>query len=539
MRVAFGLFLIVAAAIAGAWWWLGLPVAMPPSPLDPGEKLYCVSYAPFRGLQSPIDPSIRIDAAQIEDDLRRLAKLTHCVRTYSTDFGLDQVAGIAARHGLKVIQGLWIGRDPARNRSEIETVIGLVKRHPDTIRSVVVGNEALLRGEIAPDALAAIVRRVKSQVAVPLTYADVWEFWLRAREVFDAVDFVTIHILPYWEDLPIPASQAAAHVEAIRRKVAEAYPGKEILLGEVGWPSAGRMREGALPSPANQAQVIHDILAVAKRESFNVNVIEAFDQPWKEFLEGTVGGHWGFLDGDTREFKFDWGQPVSNHPQWRLGAAQGIALAALVFVAAALERRRKLMPDRPVSGVWFAVAGIAITSGVLIGLAIENVPLESLGIGGWLRNIAMAALAVAAPIACAAALMRQVAVPPFWRVLGRADSRPADGLVLTLGIALVGLTVIAVVVALGLVFDPRYRDFPFAPLTAAAVPFLALTVIGPRRDGPRGMAETIAAVVLAASAIFVALNETFENWQALWLSAALLVLAVTLFRSRDARSPGS
>ena len=31
---------------------------------------------------------------------------------------------------------------------------------------------------------------------------------------------------------------------------------------------------------------------------------------------------------------------------------------------------------------------------------------------------------------------------------------------------------LAILTALGLVFDPRYRDFPFAPLTAAGVPFL-------------------------------------------------------------------
>ena len=74
------------------------------------------------------------------------------------------------------------------------------------------------------------------------------------RDVQNAVDFVTIHILPYWEDFPIPASRAAAHVDAIRKKVAAAFPGKEIVIGEFGWPSAGRMREGALPSRTNQAR---------------------------------------------------------------------------------------------------------------------------------------------------------------------------------------------------------------------------------------------------------------------------------------------
>jgi exo-beta-1,3-glucanase (GH17 family) len=536
MRLASALFLIVAAAVISVWWWLGTPVAMPASPLSPGEKLYCVSYAPFRGSQTPFDPATRIEANQIEEDFTRLSRLTDCVRTYSSDLGIDQVPEIARRHGLKVMLGLWVHREASQTEREIAVVVALAKRYPDVIRSIVVGNESLLRGEIAPDALANVIRGVKAQVPVPVTYADVWEFWLRAREVSDAVDFITIHILPYWEDFPIPADAAAAHVAAIRRKVAEVFPGKEILIGEVGWPSAGRMREGALPSPANQARVIHDVLAAAKREKFHVNVIEAFDQPWKEQQEGTVGGHWGFLDASTREFKFQWGEAVSDHPRWRLRAGQGVALAALVFAAALAARGRKPRPDRPERRSWLAVAVIAVVSGTLVGWAIENVPIESLGLGGWLRSLAMTGLAIAAPMACAGGVMRQASIPGFWRVLGGRDNRPTDPLVFALGALFVALTVIAVQVALGLVFDPRYRDFPFAPLTATAVPFLVLSWTGWRPGGRRGTAETVAGAVLAASAAYIALNEALNNWQALWLCAAGATIAITLSRSRDARS---
>ena len=100
---------------------------------------------------------------------------------------------------------------------QIRAGVALAKRYPDTIRALVVGNEVLLRGEMSAPDLAATIRAVKAQVKVPVTYADVWEFWLRNPEVAAAVDFVTIHILPYWEDVPVPAAQAAAHVEAIRR----------------------------------------------------------------------------------------------------------------------------------------------------------------------------------------------------------------------------------------------------------------------------------------------------------------------------------
>src|SRR5215831_16849582 len=343
MRLAIACLAVTATAIAGFWAWLGSPVPMPQSQLGRGEKLYCVSYTPFRGSQTPLDPSTMIPAAQIEDDLTRLAQFTDCVRTYSVDFGLDQIPGIAAKHGLKVMQGLWLSSDPEKCRYQIETAVALANKYPGTIRSVVVGNEVLLRGDMTATDLANTIRSVKSRVRVPVTYADVWEFWLRNTAVASAVDFITIHILPYWEDFPIPARYAMAHVEAIRRQVLNAFPDKEVLIGEVGWPSAGRMREGALPSPANQARVIQDVIALSKRENFNVNIIEAFDQPWKRALEGTVGGHWGLFDAATRMAKFAGAQAVSNHPLWLWQAGAGILFAAVVF-AAALAVRTKDTP---------------------------------------------------------------------------------------------------------------------------------------------------------------------------------------------------
>src|SRR6185312_8932292 len=132
---------------------------------------------------------------------------------------------------------------------------------------------------------------------------------------------VTIHILPYWEDFPVSASAAASHVTDIYKMIVNSFPGKEIMLGEVGWPSEGRMREGALPSPTNQSRVLHDVVSAAKRGNWPINIIEAFDQPWKRQLEGTVGGHWGLYGAYDRRARFVWGGGVSDHPRWRWQAA--------------------------------------------------------------------------------------------------------------------------------------------------------------------------------------------------------------------------
>jgi exo-beta-1,3-glucanase (GH17 family) len=530
--IAWPLGLFAAAAIVAIWWWLGRPIVMPPGALGAAEKLQCVSYAPFRADQNPLAAGTHVEAWQIEEDLTRLAPLTNCIRTYSIEHGVDQVPAIAQRHGMKVLLGLWLSSHRDKNRVQIDTAIALAKRYPDVVTAVIVGNEVLLRGELSAGEVAAALREVKAAVSMPVTYADVWEFWLRNPDLAGAVDFITIHLLPYWEDFPIPADQAPAHVDSIRRRVAERFPGKEIFIGEVGWPSAGRMREGALPSPANQARFLQQVMANARRDDYRVNVIEAFDQPWKRTLEGTVGGHWGLFDAVRRALKFSWGAPVSNYPMWRWQAAGGVIFALLVFGAAGAMARRAGRAQEPAH--WIAVASIALVSGTLISWTIANVAVESLGIGGWLRSLAWAAVALVAPLVSAAALIARIPVPRFDRLLGRPPDRPPDPLTLMLGAALLALTVLALQIALMLVFDPRYVDFPFAPLVGAAFPFAVLATLTPRAKGAPPAAETLAAAMVAGAAVYIALNESVANWQALLLCAGLALTALTLARQRAA-----
>jgi glucan 1,3-beta-glucosidase len=525
---ALAYYALTALAIIVVWWWLGAPVHLPPSPLASGGKLSCVSYAPFRDGQDPLVESTRVSADQIEEDLTLLSHYTDCIRTYSLANGLDQIPAIAQRHGLKIFLGLWLSNNAEKNRVQIATAVDLAKKFPTVIRALVVGNEVLLRGELSVTDLAARIREVKAQVTVPVTYADVWEFWLRYSDLQNAVDFVTIHILPYWEDFPLPASLAAAHVDAIRKQAAAAIPNKEIVIGEIGWPSAGRMREAARPSLSNQARVIGETLTLAQRENFRVNVIEAFDQPWKRQLEGSSGRYWGIFDRATGVPKFSFDGAVSDHPHWPAQALAGMLLAAAAFAAAWWSSSG---PGAP-AFLWQRVALLAFVPSALLGWTIEMVPVDSYTTGGWLRSLAYAATAVTAPIVCAAAVAAGRRLPSFAAVMGRADG--CDALSQALGFGLIALTLLSVLTALGLVFDPRYRDLPFAPQSAAAFAFLVLTIATPKAAGSRATAEALAAAVLVVCAVYIAINETFANWQAIWLCAGLIGLAVTLARARAA-----
>ncbi len=523
--------------IAAVWWWLAAPVTLAYAPIDPAAKLDCVSYAPFRDDQSPQTLGLIISPEQIAKDLVELTKISQCVRTYSVDNGLDKVPELASKVGLKVFLGVWIGRDRLKNALLIETAISLAKDYPGVIRAIIVGNEVLLRGEMTASDLREIIRSVKTRVNIPVTYADVWEFWLRYREVYDEVDFVTIHILPYWEDVPIRAEYAAAYVDAIRKRMAVAFPGKEILIGETGWPGKGRMRDGALPSRINQARFNSEVLDLAKQENFRVILFEAYDEPWKRQWEGTVGGHWGLFDGEHRKLKYPPGVAISNYPFWKLQLGCGLALSISVFGAALLTLRRRPWPPRLIS--WVAVAVSATVSGVLLGVSADKMLYESYGFGDWLVRGLLLAAGIAAPLLCSNALMSGRALPTFLEVIGPRESRTLSFATMVLGFTLTVTTLIGAETGLGFVFDPRWRDFPFADLLMAVVPFSTLTLLNRPKSGTRPIAEAVFAGLFAVAALYATFNEGFNNWQSLWTSAAYFLLGTTLWQARSVAVAGT
>src|SRR6516225_326093 len=71
-RTPLALLLVSLGAIAALWWWLATPIVLARAPIDPNDKLQCVSYAPFRSGQTPLVFTTQIPAEQIEEDLAQL-----------------------------------------------------------------------------------------------------------------------------------------------------------------------------------------------------------------------------------------------------------------------------------------------------------------------------------------------------------------------------------------------------------------------------------------------------------------------------------
>lgn len=502
--------LLLLIFVLAFWWWTGRLQELPPAP-PVGSP--CLSYAPFERGQSPFDENLVIQPEQIERQVRALAKIAPCLRSYSVGQGLDRLPEAAQRAGVQIYLGIWLGRDTTANEFEVTRALELAKEYPQTIRALVVGNEVLLRKEMTFAQLAAILDRVRAASALPITYADVWENWAENPKLAEHVDFATIHILPYWEDEPIGIEGAIAHVVEVRRAVGAELAPLDVLIGETGWPAQGRQREGAVPSPVNQARYLSEILTVLAAEGWHANLIEAIDQDWKRLLEGTVGGHWGLLD-NTLDTKFAWGGNLSDHPHWIWQAGLGLLLGFAVLA---------------LCGGWRGFA-LALVSALAVPWWLEQAPIISLDLADWLRNGLAALLGVALPLLGALAMQRDLARPTLASLAGRAP-RPRGWLGWSLALGLASSLVLTIPWTLGLVFDPRYRDFT----TAAVAPGLAALALLRRGTGPQ-QAERAIAVVLGLSAAIILVNEKPTNGQSVLWCLTLALFAASLWPRRAGRA---
>lgn len=290
--------LLLCFALATLVWW----VVISPRQIaaEWHEPLKSASFAPFYDGQSPLK-EIFPTKKQIEEDLVRLKGVFRGVRTYTSQGGMENVPELAAKHGFTLTHSAWLGRDAVANEKEVSALIETANRYPQAVKRVIVGNEVLLRRDLKPDELIAYIDKVRDAVDQPVSYADVWAFWLKNPQVADHVDYITIHILPYWEDEPVSLHDAQQHMLAIIDKIKQRFPGKPILVGETGWPTEGRSRGPAHADLLTSAEFVRALPKLAAEHDFDYNVVEAYDQSWKAQLEGTVGARWGMFDRDRQE----------------------------------------------------------------------------------------------------------------------------------------------------------------------------------------------------------------------------------------------
>ncbi len=331
--------LLIAAGFAALtfvlWALMNRPTAEPPWP----ARIQGFAFSPFAQGEDPGLQRMPTEAG-IDRDLALLSGKTNAVRTYSTLGPLGAVPRLADKHDINVALGAWIDSNHDANERELDGAISLARTHRNVVR-VLIGNEVVLRGDVPLDEMYAYLDRARAAIHQPVGTAEPWHVWLANPGLADHVDFIAIHLLPYWEGVPV--ENAVAYSVQRYEEVRAKFPDKPIIIGEVGWPSNGRTREGAVASMANEALFLRRFLQHAEAEGYIYYLMEAFDQPWKASFEGAVGAYWGVYDVDRRP-KFEFTAPIVRVPQWHVLATVSVLVAlfilALLYLNSATLRKR-------------------------------------------------------------------------------------------------------------------------------------------------------------------------------------------------------
>lgn len=335
IKKIFALFTLAALVVINftIWSYVNNPLQIQPWT----KKTLGLTYDPTRKENLPHD-GITVSEQDINSDLQLLGNKVFAIRTYSVLRGQEKIPEIAAKHNLNVALGAWIDSNLEKNREELELLINTSRRDFPNIIRVLVGNEVLLRGDVTEEQLIEYIREVKKRNWRPVSTSETWAEWLKHPKLVAEVDYIAVHILPFWEG--ISAEDAVEFIIDRYHDLQKAYPDKPIVITEIGWPSDGQPAKHATASVSNQARVLRKFLNRADQENINYYIVEAFDQPWKQKDEGSAGAYWGIFNAD-REAKYPMDGDVLTLPSWEHWAT-GAAILSIVLMALFLFTRRTL-----------------------------------------------------------------------------------------------------------------------------------------------------------------------------------------------------
>ncbi|KAI8380963.1 glycoside hydrolase superfamily [Radiomyces spectabilis] len=224
------------------------------------------------------------------------------VRTYSQE--CDQLPHILdamqkTDPAMTVLAAVWIeGSD--RDEKEIKQLQKVLEsgKNRHAIRGITVGNEVVFKNHMDPGSLVEKMKTVKgiaSKYGIKVGTVETADTY--TDELIDASDLVVVNIHPFFQ--PVKISDAAdAFVKQYNAFKKKAH-GKEVLVGETGWPSAGDSNGPAVPSVENMATYVNGIT----KTDIPYYFFEAQDASWKGDGHLSVEPHWG-LENHSGNFKF-------------------------------------------------------------------------------------------------------------------------------------------------------------------------------------------------------------------------------------------
>ena len=255
--------------------------------------LHGLNFSPYMDGQNPDWGSV-VSEAQLRSRMVVTAPHTGWMRTFGMDHGLERSGRVAHEMGLKAALGAWIGSSHSSNQAQIAALIKAARAGEADM--VIVGSEALYRGDVSEARLLEYIAQVQAAVPedVPVAVADVFDVLLAHPAVMAAADVVAINMYPYWNGIPVEDGPAV--LDDWYARVQAAAGDKPVIVSETGWPSCGDTRLLAVPSPENAGSYFRNVTAWARARKIDLFYFEAFDESWKALKEGPQGACWGVWD---------------------------------------------------------------------------------------------------------------------------------------------------------------------------------------------------------------------------------------------------
>jgi exo-beta-1,3-glucanase (GH17 family) len=205
------------------------------------------------------------------------------VRIYGVD--CNQVAmtiAAVAQYNMTIFAGLVNLDNLASNLDSIITHVGSKWHMIDTVS---IGNELVNNG-LDPGVVVAALDTARG-ILNPAGYAgrivtvDVFDQFFNHPELCQASDYCAANCHAFFDN-QITADKAGEYVSQTFALIAQAIPGKEIMITESGWPWAGAPNGVAVPSVANQQTAIGSLRAAFANSPGNLILFDSYDAMWKQ-----------------------------------------------------------------------------------------------------------------------------------------------------------------------------------------------------------------------------------------------------------------
>ena len=198
-----------------------------------------------------------------------------------------------------------IAKNIENNQDGLEKVILYANQYKDIVCAVSAGNESVPEWNenlVSPGRILYFVKELKKRTDVPVSYCDNVHYWKDdLKEVAEEVDFLSIHLYPFWEGKSVP--EGIESVITGFNYIESLYPHKKIVITETGWATKSNhaQTKANIANEENQKIFNSVIDKWTEKNQITCFFFEAFDEPWKGSNDPyEPEKNWGYYDVNRR-----------------------------------------------------------------------------------------------------------------------------------------------------------------------------------------------------------------------------------------------